>query len=312
MLISQFPNINWLKRQIKHQFQNQKGPNGVHLPTAGWPTVLLHTTASKTIREDIEGPLSIFMNVQGQSIIGVEKHQVLIKDNAYVLTNNKAHYDLILPNRNATEVFNIHFGTQFLKDASSWLYHTSGRLLDDPFDSNTPLPSFQLKATWRSSTFNRLVTQLQKLYLIDTTPTEAKEVALLALFEYIVLNQQQQDKSIQFLKNTKKSTKVELLRRLYLAVDYIYAYYNAPIQLEELAQISCLSKYHFLRSFKQAFGVAPHQFIQQIRFQKALYLLQNSSANLQEIAFAIGLENASSLSRMVYKISGSYPSTHRK
>ena len=312
MLISKFPNINWLKRQIQHQFQNKEGPNAVNLPFEGWPTVLLNTTTPKTVREDIEGPLSIFMNLKGQSIIGVEKRQVLINENAYVLTNNKAHYDLIINNSVPTEVFNIHFGTQFLKEASAWFYQTQQRLLDNPFESTAPLPSFQLKATWRSSTFNHLAAQLQQLYQDKTTSAEAKEIALLALFEHVVLSQKSQDRLTQSLKSSKKSTKEELVKRLYLAVDYIYAFYNQPIKLEELAQISCLSKYHFLRSFKQVFGLAPYQFIQQIRFKQAIHLLEHSSATLQEIAYAIGLENASSLSRLFFRTSGAYPSTYRK
>lgn len=312
MLISRFPNINWLKRQIQDQFQNKRGSNNTSLPFEGWPTVLLNTTTQKTVREDIEGPLSIFMNLQGQSIIGVEKHQVLINENAYVLTNNKAHYDLIIQNDFPTEVFNIHFGTQFLKEASYWFYQSQQNLLDNPFESNTSLPCFSLKATWRNSTFNQLTYQLQQLYQNKTTSSDAKEMALLALFEHILLNEQAQTRLTQRLKSTKKSTQEELIKRLYRAVDYIYAFYNQPIKLEELAQISCLSKYHFLRSFKQFFGLSPLQFIKQIRFKQAIFLLENSSATLQEIADIIGLENASSLSRMFFRANGVYPSAYRK
>lgn len=312
MLLSKFPNIHWLKRQIQHQFQPKKGLRGVDLPFEGWPTVLLNTTTQKTAREDIEGPLSIFMNLRGQSIIGVKKQQVLINQNAYVLTNNRAHYDLIIQNNFPTEVFNIHFGTQFLKEASYWFSQTQQNLLDNPFESNTLLPSFPLKATWRNATFNHLASQLQQLYQQKASPPELKEIALLALFEHILLNEQEQIRLTQSIKSTKKSTKEELVKRLYLAVDYIYAFYNQPIKLDELAQISCLSKYHFLRSFKQVFGLAPYQFIQQIRFKQAIHLLENSRATLQEIADVIGLENASSLSRMFFRTSGAYPSAYRK
>lgn len=312
MLVSKFPNIIWLKRQIQHQFQNKKGPNGVHLPFAGWPTVLLNTTTKNTAREDIEGPLSIFMNLQGQSIVGVDKQQILIKQNAYVVTNNKERYDLITPSKESTEVFNIHFGTQFLADASYWITQTQQQLLENPFNQTSTLPYFQLKSTWRDDHFNRLAYQLRVLYKTPNTNSETKEIALLALFEHIIRTQQHQQNTIQTLKSTKKSTKEELAKRLYLAVDYIYAFYNQPINLEELAQISCLSKYHFLRSFKQCFGFAPYQFIQQIRFKRAVYLLKNSTDSLQEIAYKIGLENASSLSRMIFRISGIYPSMYRK
>lgn len=312
MLVSKFPNINWLKRQIQQQFQDKKGPNGVHLPFAGWPTVLLNTNTKQTAREDIEGPLSIFMNLQGESIVGVDKKQVFIKQNAYVVTNNKARYDLITPSKTSTEVFNIHFGTKFLEDASSWFYQTQQQLLDNPFEKMALLPNFQLKATWRDHRFNQLAYQLRELYQYSDTTPEVKEMALLALFEHIILAEQSQQKAIKTLKSTKKSTKEELAKRLQLAIDYIYAFYNQPINLDELAQISCLSKYHFLRSFKELSGLAPYQFIRKIRFEQAIHLLKHSNTSLQEIAYKIGLENASSLSRMIFKLGGTYPSAYRK
>ncbi|BDS12086.1 helix-turn-helix domain-containing protein [Aureispira anguillae] len=313
MLISKFPNIHWLKRQIHHQFQAPKGSKDVNLPFLGWPTVLLNTSATQAVREDIEGPFSIFMNQKGSSTVGTQQRQVTIKNNAYVVTNNKEVYDLIINNSCPTEVFNIHFGTQFLKDASYCLLHNQTNLLDNPFPS-TPsiLPQFGLKATWRSATFNQLTKQLMLLHKRPDSSAEAKEMALLAVFEYVLLTEQKEIAHLQQLSSLKNSTKKELVKRLHLAVDYIYAYYAQPIKLEELAQISCLSKYHFLRSFKQAFGIAPYQFIKRIRMQQAIHLLENSSISIQEIAFTIGIENASSLSRMLFQQTGKYPSSYRK
>lgn len=313
MLLTEFPNIHWLKRQIRHQFQTPEGVNGMHLPFAGWPTVLLNSTTSKAFREDIEGPFSIFMNLKGLSSIRANRKQVDISNNAYVVTNDKEHYDLIINQEVPTETFNIHFGTQFMREASYWFQHNTAFLLEHPqAPFSSTIPSIELKATWRSTSFNFLVQQLQLLYQNPKHSTEVRETILLAIFEQVLLTQQKSIRQHQQLSSIKKSTKIELIKRLQLAVDYIYAYYHTNIQLEDLAQLSCLSKYHFLRSFKQVFGLAPYQFIKKIRLQQAIHLLQNSSASIQEIASTIGIENASSLSRMLFQLTGKYPSKYRK
>ncbi|MCO5947780.1 AraC family transcriptional regulator [Mucilaginibacter flavidus] len=58
-----------------------------------------------------------------------------------------------------------------------------------------------------------------------------------------------------------ESTRVEILRRLNRAKEYLYTNYNRNIGLDELAEYSCLSVNHLLRTFKQAFNLTPHQFL---------------------------------------------------
>lgn len=50
------------------------------------------------------------------------------------------------------------------------------------------------------------------------------------------------------------ATRTELARRLRRAVDYMVAFGTEPITLEELSRAACLSKYHFLRSFRAFTG----------------------------------------------------------
>ncbi len=50
------------------------------------------------------------------------------------------------------------------------------------------------------------------------------------------------------------STKVEILKRLTLAKEYIIANFNKNIELEDIARHACLSVNHLLRTFKQAYG----------------------------------------------------------
>src|SRR5690349_21405653 len=48
---------------------------------------------------------------------------------------------------------------------------------------------------------------------------------------------------------SKASTRAELSRRLRLAADHIESHFDQPLPLEALAQVACMSSYHFLRYF---------------------------------------------------------------
>jgi AraC family transcriptional regulator len=95
-----------------------------------------------------------------------------------------------------------------------------------------------------------------------------------------------------------KSTRVEILRRLNLAKEYLYTNYNRNIGLDELAEHSCLSVNHLLRTFKQAFNLTPHQFLIQLRLQRAQVLLRNTNYPIGEVVNLIGFECPSSFIRL--------------
>ena len=95
-----------------------------------------------------------------------------------------------------------------------------------------------------------------------------------------------------------KSTRVEILRRVNLAKEYLYTNYNRNIGLDELAEYSCLSVNHLLRTFKQAFNLTPHQFLIQLRLQRAQVLLRNTNYPVAEVVSLIGFECPSSFIRL--------------
>jgi AraC family transcriptional regulator len=125
----------------------------------------------------------------------------------------------------------------------------------------------------------------------------------------------QQDMNVrnkmQQLPVMKSSTRHELLQRLLLATDYIFSFYDQSLSLEELAQVSCLSKFHFLRLFKLVFNKTPHQFINEVRIDRAKTLLRATALEVNEIALQTGFENASSFSRMFFQKTRIYPTQYR-
>jgi len=118
------------------------------------------------------------------------------------------------------------------------------------------------------------------------------------LISYFKIYNEEICQKAERLNFLNRSTKIEILRRLNLAKEYLYTNYNRSISLDELADYSCLSVNHLLRTFKQAFRLTPHQFLVQLRLQRAQVLLRNTDYPVNEVVNLIGFECPSSFIRL--------------
>ncbi len=110
----------------------------------------------------------------------------------------------------------------------------------------------------------------------------------------------------------KASTREEILKRLQTTMDYLHAYYAQNPGLDELSRVSMLSKFHFLRLFKLAYGQTPHQLITSLKIKRAKELLWKKENSVHSIADALGFEDSSSFSRTFNTQVGHYPSQYRQ
>ncbi|WP_419701856.1 helix-turn-helix domain-containing protein [Mucilaginibacter sp. NFX135] len=125
------------------------------------------------------------------------------------------------------------------------------------------------------------------------------------LINYFSIYNEEIFKKADKLHFLNASTKIEILRRLNRAKEYLYSNYNQNISLEDLAEHSCLSVNHLLRTFKQAFNLTPHQFLIQLRLKRAQLLLKSTAYPINEVVNLIGFECPSSFIRLFkthYKI----------
>lgn len=82
--------------------------------------------------------------------------------------------------------------------------------------------------------------------------------------------------------------------------------------LNELAASCGMSKYHFIREFKQATGFSPHAYLTNVRLEKAEYLLRSTALSVGEIAAMIGYDNQFYFSRIFSQRVGMSPTRFRK
>ncbi len=96
------------------------------------------------------------------------------------------------------------------------------------------------------------------------------------------------------------------------AADYMKAYYDANITLEDICAEIHVSKYHFIRLFKENTGRTPHEYLLGIRLSKARQLLETGECSIAEAAKLCGFVNAGHFSAAFKRFVGMPPSVYRK
>ena len=117
--------------------------------------------------------------------------------------------------------------------------------------------------------------------------------------------------SMQNIKAVKVSTKMELYRRLNIARSYIHENYDRKLDIQKIARIAGISTYHFFRTYKQAFGLSPHQYLIKVRLENAYLLLQDNSLTVTDIAYMTGFADIFTFSKAFKKAYGISPSKMR-
>lgn len=91
--------------------------------------------------------------------------------------------------------------------------------------------------------------------------------------------------------------------------DYMRAHLGEGLDLQALADVAGLSKYHFVRCFRKATGLAPLQYLMQLRLMEARRLLRLHQHPL-DVANALGFYDQSHFINAFRKVMGVTPKTY--
>jgi len=113
---------------------------------------------------------------------------------------------------------------------------------------------------------------------------------------------------VDYLKNDQYP-KFYFYRRLVQAKLFIDKSYADNIDLDNIADEAYFSKFHFIRRFKTVYLKTPHQYLIDLRIQKAGELLKNG-LTVSAVCYAVGFESLSSFSRLFKRTTGMCPSAY--
>jgi len=102
------------------------------------------------------------------------------------------------------------------------------------------------------------------------------------------------------------------LERLNIVYQYIERNYSGPIGNRELADLIHVSEGRFSHLFKESAGMAPLQYINKVRLEKAANLLKRGDYTVAEVANAVGFSDYNHFGRLFRRAFGCTPMEARK
>ncbi|MFL5867010.1 MAG: helix-turn-helix transcriptional regulator [Thermoleophilaceae bacterium] len=100
-------------------------------------------------------------------------------------------------------------------------------------------------------------------------------------------------------------------RHLLRAKDLADARYPEPLTVDDLARAAGLSRAHFSREFRRAFGESPHAYLLTRRLERAAALLRNTDRSVAEICLSVGLRGIGSFTTSFTRTYGLSPTAYR-
>jgi AraC-like DNA-binding protein len=104
---------------------------------------------------------------------------------------------------------------------------------------------------------------------------------------------------------------VPIARHLLRARDLADARYVEPLDVDDLARAAGLSRAHFSRQFRRAFGESPHGYLLTRRLERAASLLRYTDRSVADICMSVGLQSVGSFTSSFSRHFGKTPTEYR-
>jgi AraC-like DNA-binding protein len=100
-------------------------------------------------------------------------------------------------------------------------------------------------------------------------------------------------------------------RHLLRAKDLADGRYFEPLDVDDLARAAGLSRAHFSREFRRAFGESPHAYLLTRRLERAAALLRTTDRSVADVCLSVGLTSIGSFTTSFGRTYGVSPTAYR-
>ncbi len=103
---------------------------------------------------------------------------------------------------------------------------------------------------------------------------------------------------------------IYIYKRIVQAKLFMDEHYGEAIDLGQVSDEACFSKFHFIRLFSKIYGFTPHQYLVKLRIEKAKLLLQKGLP-VNEVCMMVGFNSITSFPGLFRKVCGQSPSSYQ-
>lgn len=112
--------------------------------------------------------------------------------------------------------------------------------------------------------------------------------------------------------NRSRNPQSKKLLRIAESISHIQRNFVQPIALDELIEISGMSRRNFIRAFEGTMGTSPIKYLIQVRIREACRLLRSTDHQITEVAFEVGFSDSNYFARQFRSTMGVSPREYRK
>lgn len=257
------------------------------------------------------GCLSFKTILSGEEWYGINRQELAIRPDQFLILNDEQDYSCHMDTGEKVKNLSVFFKKEFAAAVFHDTLYKEETLLDVPFDHQDKTPEFfQTLQPITAELQQQLNFLLHKLANQGYHSSMADE-HLVFLLRYLIQTHHSDTRRAQHVSAIKRSTKIEVYKRLCIAKDILHSSYIDDIDLNVMSNLSCLSVPQLVRQFKSVFKTTPYQYLINIRLQRAAELLKATTKPIHEVTWLCGFENVSAFSRAFKTAYGTTPTGYR-
>jgi AraC family transcriptional regulator len=280
-------------------------------PELGTSNVIALTRPDTGWSPSTQGTLSIKCAFGGEETYVIDGARMTVGNGRYLIVNQGQRYESEVSDTRRTESFGIFFRPGFAEETLHSMVVPDDRLLNDP-EAAADSPVYFLEMVYRPDAI--LTPAIDRLHRSVTERT-ATMGWLEEQYHDVLARMLQSHRNvlghIAGLPVVRRSTRIELYRRLARARDFMEAGYTQPIGLADMAEQANMAQHHFLRLFKKTFGRTPHQYLTNLRIERACRLLAQTELTVTQICYDLGFESPPSFALLFRRHMGVTPTEFR-
>ena len=93
--------------------------------------------------------------------------------------------------------------------------------------------------------------------------------------------------------------------------SFMEKYYQDKIELDQMAEAACMSRFHYIRIFQQVYGLTPRQYLRDLRIEKAKELLKKGHS-VTHVCWEVGYQSLPTFSKVFKRGTGYSPKVYQK
>lgn len=286
--------------------------NGLCEKQLNFQNRIFHSHVTNFSKDERDSGLSIKLVLKGEELYSIDGHTHRLTDGRYLIVNHHREFLCQVHSRQPVEGMCFYLNPEDVQDIYQGLQSSHLELLDNPGIARERIEFMEKPYALRETELG----QFLRFWLpLLRNPESNAEIDFPEFFhqlgEKMVRSQIHLEARLSRISNSRQSTREEIYRRVSRVRNFIDDCYLDELTLEDMAMMAHLSKFHFLRCFKEVYGISPYQYVIRCRLARGKSLLESSRNSLSEIAHQTGFTDRRAFNKAFRKAFGQSPAQFR-